>query len=103
MTDDPKQKEQTKPKKEFDDILRHVDSLAVPRPRSTDEMTGYDKDGLPIEAERAKLPDFKVRAKEILGDRVFEDFLKYRHREWEESLCEETKPTGAEGLLNGKK
>ena len=52
--------------------------------RPEDEILGYDQHGLP---SAVKWPDFAARSKKILGDRVLstvEDFLKYRHRDWEQ-------------------
>jgi hypothetical protein len=103
MPDNSKPREPASPKKDdLDDMLRRVDSLLTLDPGSPNEILGCDDDGLPTGTERAKLPDFGARAREILGDRILGDFLKYRHREWEENLCEETRPRGnAEDLLTG--
>jgi hypothetical protein len=90
MADDPKQEETNGPRKGLDDILRWVDSLPIVDPRSPDGMLSYDESGLPTRTEHAKWPDFAARAKELLGDRVFDDFLNYRHREWELTLAEST-------------
>jgi hypothetical protein len=94
MTDDRKQKEQTKPKKELDDILRRVDSLPVLDPRSPDEIIGYDKDGLATQCGTGSAEntfDFDAYRKKVLADpkaeEAIEFFLKHRHREWEENLC----------------
>jgi hypothetical protein len=52
----------------------------------------------PEASPKVEWPDFAARRKQIFGDRVFEDFLKYRHREWElgigldPPLSDETRP-----------
>ena len=85
MADDLKREKPTRAKKELDvdDILRRVDSLPVLDPRPADEIMGYDEHGLPT---GTKCPDFAAIAKKTIGDRVVEDFLNYRHREWEENF-----------------
>lgn len=105
MLDKSKPQEPCRPNKDdLDDILRRVDSLPILDPRSPDEILGYDENGLPTGKERARWHDFEAGAREILGDRILEDFLKYRHREWEENLGKETKSGGnTENSLSNQK
>lgn len=105
MLDKSKPQEPCRPNKDdLDDILRRVDSLPILDPRSPDEILGYDENGLPTGKERARWHDFEAGAREILGDRILEDFLKYRHREWEENLGKEAKSGGnTENSLSNQK
>src|SRR5690349_8674363 len=97
-------RQETKP--DVHDILGRVDPLVIPDPRSPDEILSYAENGLPTGTENAKWPDLAERAKSVLADRVFDSFLKYRHREWEEGLCEgknESPKAGTDDPIIGKK
>lgn len=68
----------------IEDILRRMDAMPTIDARPEDEILGVDPRGVP---SSAKWPDFAARSKKIFGDRVLsavEDFLKYRHRDWEQ-------------------
>jgi len=73
-------------------------SLKKQKAERPKEETKINNDAPPA----AKWPDFAACAEEIFGDRVLgtgDDFLKYRHREWElametgSPLREKTRPT----------
>ena len=71
-----------KGKVKVDDILRRVDRLPVLDSRTADEIVGYDGSGLPqSDPKRVAEPTFR-RPKRI--PQAVRDFLKYRHREWEQ-------------------
>ena len=78
-------KKKSKPMKgkvKIDDILRRVDRLPVLDSRTADEIVGYDGNGLPQseDPKRAAEPTFR-KPKRI--PQAVQDFLKYRHRDWD--------------------
>jgi hypothetical protein len=82
----------------LEEILERVNQLPVIDSRTPDEVIGYDDYGLPkAEPDICKVqrPDFEAQAKKILGDRVLyseQDFLTYRHREWELGIAKDPLP-----------
>jgi hypothetical protein len=72
----------TKGKVRVDEILRRVDRLPELNSFTADEILGYDRNGLSQSesSERAAEPSVP-EAKRVSN--AVEDFLKYRHRDWE--------------------
>jgi hypothetical protein len=87
--------------REINEILRRIDRLPVLDNRSPDQIVGYDEIGVPTTgtpSESASSPqdqagptgsfDFEAWKKKVLDDpksrSVVEDFLKHRHRDWEQ-------------------
>ena len=84
MTSRPKKKsKQTKRKVKVDDILRRVDRLPVLDSRTADEIVGYDGSGLPQSENSKRVAEVAFRKPKRVPKAV-QDFLKYRHREWEQ-------------------
>jgi hypothetical protein len=63
--------------REIKEILARVDRLPALDDRPTDEIVDYDENGIPSQ------PAFADRARRPVVPNAVEDFLKYRHREWE--------------------
>lgn len=65
-------------RQELNEILNRVDQLPALDNRPADEILGQDQEQIASEAE--------VSARQTVGRRVsnaVEEFLKYRHRDWE--------------------
>lgn len=62
---------------EIKEILARVDRLPALDDRPTAEIVDYDENGIPLQ------PAFADRARRPVVLNAVEDFLKYRHREWE--------------------
>jgi hypothetical protein len=91
-------KRQRKQRKDLDEILRRVDELPVVDDRQPDDIIGYDEIGaptteahvhpsVPSQDSPAEPFDFGAWKKKVMDNpasrAVIEEFLEYRHREWE--------------------
>jgi hypothetical protein len=81
MDSESKRREAEETGRESKDILRRVDALPVKDPRTWDEILGYDENGLPQLQESCASETPVFRPYRI--PKAVQEFLKYRHREWE--------------------